>query len=199
MDATRAIEALNRHGFSARYFETAKEAADYLAGSISQKTVGIGGSVTIEQMGLYDRLTENNTVYWHWKTNDMQTRLAAAGADVYLTSANGISETGEIVNIDGSGNRVGATLYHHERVIFVAGVNKLAPDLAGAEYRARNVAAPLNAKRLHRKTPCALAEEMRCYDCDSPDRVCNGVVTLLRPMGGVGTTEVVLIGEELGY
>ena len=199
MDVPRAIAALTKKGFAVRYFETAKEAADYLAGSISGKTVGIGGSMTIEQLGLYDRLTKNNTVFWHWRQDDKETRIAAASTQVYLTSANAIAETGEIINIDGGGNRVAATLYNHERVVFVAGINKLAPDLASAMFRARNVAAPLNARRLKRNTPCAVGNVMKCHDCSSKDRICNGVVTLLRPMGGVGVTEVVLVGEELGY
>ena len=199
MDVQHAIDALQRKGFAVHSFETAKEAADYLDASIHGKTVGIGGSVTIEQMGLFDRLGKNNTVFWHWRTNDVETRLAAANADVYLTSANAIAETGEIINIDGSGNRVAASLYHHERVVFIAGINKLAPDYESAMYRARNVAAPLNARRLKRNTPCAVSKEMKCYDCSSEDRICNGVVTLLCPMGGVGTMEVVLVGERLGY
>lgn len=199
MDVQRAIASLQKRGFTVHYFETAAEAADYLCGSILGKTVGIGGSVTIEQMGLYDRLVKNNTVHWHWVTNDQETRLAANDAAVYLSSANAISETGEIVNIDGSGNRVAATLYHHERVVFVAGVNKLAPDLERAMFRARNVAAPLNARRLKFNTPCAVGKEIKCYDCASKDRICNGFVTIVCPMRGVGVTEVVLVGEELGY
>ena len=138
-------------------------------------------------------------MYWHWVTNDTATRTAAAGAEVYLTSANAIAETGEIVNIDGSGNRVAATLYHHERVVYVAGVNKIAPDLESAVFRARNVAAPLNTRRLGLKTPCAVGKEMRCYNCSSADRICCGVATLLWPMRSVKVTEVVLVGESLGY
>ena len=195
----RAIDSLRRRGFTVRFFETAKEAADYLDGSIRGKCVGIGGSVTVQQMGLYERLAAHNTVYWHWVTNDTETRIAASGADVYLTSANAIAETGEIVNIDGSGNRVAATLYNRERVVFVAGVNKLAPDYESAVYRARNIAAPLNARRLKFNTPCATAKEMKCYDCASKDRICSGIVSIVWPMRGVGVTEVVLVGEELGY
>ena len=199
MNVQRTMESLTRAGFAVRYFETAKEAADYLDESISGKTVGIGGSVTIQQMGLYERLTEHNTVYWHWVTNDTATRTAAAGAQVYLTSANAIAETGEIVNIDGSGNRVAATLYNHERVVYVAGVNKIAPDLESAVFRARNIAAPLNTRRLGLKTPCAVGKEMRCYNCSSADRICCGVATLLWPMRSITVTEVVLVGESLGY
>ena len=198
MNIQRTIDSLTREGFAARYFDTAKEAADYLCESISGKTVGFGGSVTLEQMGLYEKLAENNTVYWHWKTNNMETRTAA-GAEVYLSSANAIAETGEIVNIDGSGNRVAATLYNHERVVFVVGVNKIAEDYERAVYRARNVAAPLNTRRLGLKTPCAVGKEIKCYNCASKDRICCGVVTLLWPMRSVKVTEVVLVGEGLGY
>lgn len=199
MNVQRTMDSLTRAGFAVRYFETAKGAADYLDESIRGKSVGIGGSMTIEQMGLYERLTEHNTVYWHWRTNDLATRTAAAGAEVYLCSANALAETGEIVNIDGSGNRVAATLYNHERVVFVVGVNKIAEDYERAMHRARNIAAPLNTRRLGLKTPCALNEEIRCYNCASKDRICCGVVTLLWPMRSVKVTEVVLVGEGLGY
>ena len=199
MNIQRTIDSLTREGFAVRYFDTAKEATDYLCESITGKTVGFGGSVTLEQMGLYEKLAENNTVYWHWKTNNMETRTAAAGAEVYLSSANAIAETGELVNIDGSGNRVAATLYNHERVVFVVGVNKIAEDYERAVYRARNVAAPLNTRRLGLKTPCAVGKEIKCYNCSSKDRICCGVVTLLWPMRSVKVTEVVVVGESLGY
>ena len=199
MNVQRTMESLTRAGFAVRYFETANEAASYLDETISGKTVGIGGSVTIEQMGLYERLSARNTVFWHWRTNDSQTRTAAAGAEVYLCSANAIAETGEIVNIDGSGNRVAGTLYNHERVVFVAGVNKIAEDYERAVFRARNVAAPLNTRRLGLKTPCAVGKEVKCYNCASKERICCGVVTLLWPMRSVKVTEVVLVGESLGY
>ena len=148
MNVQRTMDSLTRAGFAVRYFETAKEAADYLDESIRGKSVGIGGSMTIEQMGLYERLSEHNTVYWHWRTNDTETRTAAAGAEVYLCSVNGLAETGELINIDGSGNRVAATLYNHDRVVFVVGANKIAEDYERAMHRARNIAAPLNTRRL---------------------------------------------------
>ena len=186
-------------GFSYRYFDTAAQAADYLAGSISGKTVGIGGSMTLLDMGIYERLQEDNDVAWHWKTPGPETLAKAAAAQVYLTSVNGIAETGEIINIDGTGNRVAATLYDREKVYLVAGVNKVAPTYEEALWRARNIAAPLNARRLSRKTPCALKEEMKCYDCKSPERICNGLTVLWRKLGGVKECDLVLIGQELGY
>ena len=199
MDVTRTIENLKREGFAVSYFETGKEAATHIAEELEGKTVGIGGSITVEQLGLYERLAKNNTVYWHWKQPKAEARMNAAHAQVYLCSANAIAETGEIINIDGNGNRVASMLYGHEKLILIAGVNKIAEDCERALYRARNVAAPLNARRLNCQTPCALGKEMKCYDCSSADRICNGVVTLQRPMGGIQETEIVLVGESLGY
>lgn len=198
-DYASVIEAFEKEGFNALYFAAATEARDYISAGISGKTVGIGGSVTVRQMGLYERLCENNEVYWHWETPGAETLRMAMNAQVYISSVNALAKTGEIVNIDGTGNRISAMLYGHERVILVAGVNKLAEDFESALYRARNIAAPLNCKRLRKKTPCALAEEMRCYDCKSPERICRGFSVLARAMGGVGRTDLILVGEELGY
>ena len=117
--------------------------------------------------------------------------------DVYLSSANGLSETGEIVNIDGKCNRVAATLFGPKRCIFVCGVNKLRPDLQSAIERARNIAAPLNAKRLNKKTPCAV--DGRCHNCKSPERICRAMVIHMGVPSGFESCEVVLIGEKLGY
>ena len=199
MNVEKALSALRENGFDARWFATAAEAADALSAEVKGKTVGIGGSVTVEQLGVYDRLSRENTVYWHWCQPAAEAIRQAEQSQVYLLSANAVSETGALVNIDGTGNRIAASLHGRERVIFLVGVNKLAPTLEDAIDRARNVAAPLNARRLARKTPCALAEPMRCHDCHSPERICKGFVVQTRPMGGVGKTEVFLIGETLGY
>lgn len=194
-DFTAVEQALRQRGYTVHVFERGMEAADYLNGAIDGVSVGIGGSVTVQQLGLYDRLAQHNQVYWHWQGGPEQ-RDKAAGADVYLTSANGLAETGEILNIDGTGNRVASTLYGHKKVYFVIGANKLAPTRDEALWRARNIAAPLNARRLGKKTPCAVNGD-RCYDCKSPDRICRGLVELWGPMMGM-ETEVILINEDLG-
>ena len=194
-DFTVVEQALRQRGYTVRVFDSGEAAADYLNGAIDGVSVGIGGSVTVQQMGLYDRLAQHNQVYWHWQGGPEQ-RDKAAGADVYLTSANGLAETGEILNIDGTGNRVASTLYGHKKVYFVIGANKLAPTRDEALWRARNIAAPLNARRLEKKTPCAVNGD-QCYDCKSPDRICRGLVELWGPMMGM-ETEVVLINEDLG-
>ena len=199
MDTERTIKNLEKNGFAVRYFETAEAAAEYLLSQLHGRTVGIGGSVTIGQLALYDRLCADNTVYWHGVCNTEETKKCAAQAQVYLTSANAIAETGEIVNIDGAGNRVASMLYGHETLYIVSSVNKLAPDLHAAIDRARNVAAPRNARRLGRKTPCVRSEPMRCHDCASPERICRALCVLERPVFGIGRTEVILIGQALGY
>ena len=186
---------LEARGFSVRTFATAAEAAAYLNEAIDGKTVGFGGSVTLKNMGLYELLGSHNEVHWHW-VNGPEERQAAMGTQVYLSSANGLAETGEIINIDGSGNRVASTLYGHEKVYLVIGRNKLAPTYDEALWRARNIASPKNAQRLGRKTPCAVKGD-RCYDCKSPERICRGLVVLWGPMMGM-ETEVILVDEDLG-
>ena len=186
---------LEDRGFSVRTFATAAEAAAYLNEAIDGKTVGFGGSVTLKDMGLYELLGSHNEVHWHW-VNGPEERKAAVQTQVYLSSANGLAETGEIINIDGGGNRVASTLYGHEKVYLVIGRNKLAPTYDEALWRARNIASPKNAQRLGRKTPCAVKGD-RCYDCKSPERICRGLVVLWGAMMGM-ETEVILVDEDLG-
>ena len=127
----------------------------------------------------------------------IETRTAAAQAEIYISSVNGISEQGEIVNIDNTGNRVAAISYGPSKVYLVVGANKVAIDYESALFRARNIAAPLNAKRLNRKTPCA-AHADKCYDCNSPERICRNLSVLWNKPTGA-EYEVILISEELGY
>ena len=192
-DLEKLQKSLEAEGFAVSRFDTAAQAADYLDAALDGKTIGIGGSVTVQEMGLAERLAKHNTVLWHWGGSTLQ---EAAGAQVYLTSVNGAAETGELINIDGTGNRVSSSLYGHKRVWFVVGSNKIAPTYDEALWRARNIAAPKNAQRLGVKTPCAVKAD-RCYDCRSPERVCRALVTLWGPMLGM-ETEVLLVDEDLG-
>lgn len=201
MSFQKVTEALTRRGYRVTLFETKEEATAYLSDTVKGCTVGFGGSVTLQEMGLYGRLSGENRVFWHWEIPPTSSRdeilTAAQTADVYVASVNGLSETGEIVQIDGTCNRVSAMLYGHKRVVFVVGRNKLAESLDAAIARARNVAAPLNAQRLARKTPCA-AKGDRCYDCKSPERICRALTVLWEKPGGCDY-EVVLVSEDLGY
>ena len=193
-DMERVRKNLEERGFQTSCFATAKEAADYLDAQIDGATVGIGGSMTIQAMGLSERLSKHNEVIWHWEGGELRRAMLA---DVYLTSVNGLAETGEIVNIDGNCNRVAASMFGPKRVYYVVGINKIAPDFEKALWRARNVAAPKNAKRLGKKTPCAVKAD-RCYDCKSPERICRGLSVLWRKPTGFEQAEVLLIEEELG-
>lgn len=195
MDLEKTRKSLELRGFRVSTFDTGKAAAAYLASQISGCTVGFGGSKTLEALGLFETLSENNTVFWHWKAPGKETLHCAAFADIYLSSANAISEDGEIFNIDGTGNRVASTLYGHGRLYIVAGTNKICPDFDAALYRARNTAAVKNCARFGKKTPCQV--DGRCHDCRGPERICRALTVLWAPMNGVDT-EVVLIGEELG-
>lgn len=126
-------------------------------------------------------------------------RAARAGGGQRALSAlrHGIAETGEIINIDGAGNRVASAIYGHKKVWIVAGKNKLAPTYDEALWRARNIAAPKNAQRLRAKTPCAVRAD-HCYDCKSPGRICRALTVLWGAMMG-SDMEVVLVNEDLGY
>lgn len=201
MDISKVLENFRNNGFEASYFETKEEASAYLNEKIDGTTVGFGGSMTLNEMGLIDSLKTHNEVISHWSVPEGMTVAQvldkAMRTDVYLTSANGASEKGELVNIDGTGNRVGSTLFGHNKVYFVLGINKFEENLDKAIYRARNVSAPPNAKRLGKNTPCAVKGD-RCYDCNSPERICRGLVVHYRKMSSCDI-EVVIIGEKLGF
>ena len=141
--------------------------------------------MTLEGMGLYEALSQENTVCWHWHAPGQATLDQAAQAQVYLTSANALAETGELINIDGTGNRVSAALGAHEVVCYVVGQNKVAPTLDQALWRARNIAAPLNARRLKRETPCAQGE-LKCHDLQKPPADLQRALPPLAPHGRGG-------------
>lgn len=197
-DLEKTGKNLEGRGFHAHVFATGAEAAEFLVQTLHGTSIGIGGSVTVDTLGVYDRLCESNEVFWHWKNHAPETRERAGKAETYLCSANGVSENGEIVNIDGFGNRVTGTIYGPERVFLVVGRNKIAPDLNGAIDRARNIAAPLNARRLNRHTPCAVGEP-RCHDCRSPEKICGVMTVFFMPPTSIKEFHVILVNEDLGY
>ena len=194
MELNKLSENLEKLGYKVSIFENASEANKYLSNCIKNKTIGIGGSMTIEQMALYDELIKNNEVFWHWRNPEDINK--AAHADIYLSSVNGLSQDGEIINIDGTCNRISATLYGHEKVIFILGVNKIADNYEAALHRARNIAAVKNAIRLNKKTPCV--KTGKCMNCNSPERICRGLSVLWEKPSNCDY-EIVIINEELGY
>ena len=200
MDLEKTIRALKGRGFSVSCFATKEEAADYLAGAIQNTTVGMGGSKTLDQLGIYDRLKENNEVFWHWREPGIPTLDKALTAQTYLSSANAITEDGQIINIDGRGNRLAAMVYGPGKDVYiVAGVNKIEEDFDKALFRARNTAAVQNMARFAGSQPCQSEKAGgKCYDCRSKDRGCNGLLVLWGKMFDMQKLEVVLIEEELG-
>ena len=188
-------------GYSVNCFDNASEAVNYLDSQIDNMTVGFGGSMTLEEIGLYESLSTHNQVYWHHRipagTTNSEIRLKAHSSSIYISSANAIAESGEIINIDGNCNRIASLFYGHKKVYFVIGENKIEKDYDCALYRARNIAAPKNAKRVGAKTPCAINAD-RCYNCKSPERICKGLSVLWgKPL--TGEFEIILIHENLGY
>lgn len=197
-DIEKLRHILESNGFQTSYFSSAEECCTYMEQSLNGRTVGFGGSQTVRDMGLYERLSLNNTCIWHWDKTNNTIPADATNAQVYICSLNGVAETGELVNIDGGGNRVASGLFGHEKVYFIIGTNKIAPDLPSAIHRARNIAGPKNARRLEKKTPCAVHGD-RCYDCHSPQRICAAMVIYWQKPALIPEVEIVIVGEELGF
>lgn len=194
------IKNLEDNRFKVSYFPTAAEAMDYLCSEIQNQTVGLGDSMTLSEMAAAERLAQKNTVidphsYSGEKFNEVAKK--ALTTDVFLLSVNAAAETGELVNIDSSGNRIGGSLFGHKKVYFVFSENKVEPTLEKAIWRARNIAAPKNARRFGFKTPCAIRGD-RCYNCKSPDRICNVMAIHMKKEKSMDE-EIVLIGEPLGF
>lgn len=202
MDIQTTINALKKNRYSVSFFKTSQEAADYIDSRIDGKVVGFGDSATMSNMKLYERLSAHNQVHDPNQSKDNDEFLEIAEkcltTEIYLTSVNAMSQEGHLVNIDGTGNRIAGSLFGHKKVYFVAGTNKIEPTLEKAVWRARNIAAPKNAKRYNLATPCAVKGD-KCYDCASPDRICNALTIHLKKMNDVEDVEVILIDEELGF
>ncbi len=189
---------LEARGFQTSYFETARDCVAHLSGALNGKVIGFGGSQTVRDMGLFEALSTHNTCIWHWDKATGIIPKEATDAEVYICSLNGVAESGELVNIDGGGNRLASGLFGHQKVYFIIGLNKIAPDLEGAIHRARNVAGPKNARRLGRRTPCAVKAD-RCYDCKSPERICRALLIYWEKPSLIPEAEIVIVGEELGF
>lgn len=195
------MESLEKNGFEPKYFETSEEAIVELLKEIDLKeTIGIGGSMTIEGMGVKKKLEkEGFTVYTHFNEPDLNIRkemiIKAMFTDVYLTSSNAITEDGKLVNIDGTGNRLAGMLFGHNRVIYICGVNKITKDYNEAYDRIKKIAAPKNTERLKVDTPCRYGP---CTDCRSKQRICNATLVMDRKMT-TARALVYIINEELGY
>lgn len=165
MDIQSIKNKLEDKGFQVRICRTKQEAVDYLSDTIKGKTIGFGGSQTLTELDLRHTLAENNTVvvpdFAPEGETFRSTAKKAMDTELFFLSANAVSEDGNIVNIDGTGNRLAGSLFGHEKVYYVIGENKIGGTLEEAIHRARNIASPKNALSLHCETPCAMAVVQR--------------------------------------
>lgn len=164
-------------------------------------SIGWGGSMTLAETGIMDAICSGdyeiiNREQARTKEEQKQVYSQICSCDYFLMSTNAITLNGELVNVDGRGNRVAFLCYGPEQVIIVTGMNKVVTDVDEGMKRARNIAAPPNTVRLNRNTPCAVTG--RCADCLSPDSICSQTV-ITRRSGIPGRIIVLLVGEELGY
>ncbi|RJR36377.1 MAG: lactate utilization protein [Desulfobacteraceae bacterium] len=199
----RCVAALKSHGFDAHFVSTAKEARDLVLKLMEgYETFGFGGSNTTRDLGLPDELkARGKKIFDHWQGDVLgeqsrAIRMEQGRCDCFLCSANAISATGEIVNVDALGNRTNAMSFGPRKIIIVAGINKVRPDLDSAIRRVHEVAAPMRARSLNMKTPCA--ETGICTDCNSPQRICR-IMTILHRKPMMSDVSVVLINEPMGF
>lgn len=195
------VKKLEQKGYKVRTFRQKEKAAQYLQEQFHNDTIGFGDSQTLLHMGLYALLSKNNIVYdpnqFDDNDNFLKTAKKALTAKYFLTSVNAITEDGIIINMDGTGNRVAGSLFGHEKVFFIFGTNKIVSNIEEVVWRTRNIAAPQNAKRIGCNTPCALKGD-RCYDCNSPYRICSGLLIQYKKMND-SDAEIIIIDEDLGF
>ncbi|GFK92432.1 hypothetical protein NNJEOMEG_00257 [Fundidesulfovibrio magnetotacticus] len=200
-------KALRKNNFAAHVAADMQQAKELVLNTLIPRiqpgSVAFGGSMTITESGLYDQvkalpgLAFFDTYNYALPPAEMiELRRQALLCDLFITSTNAVTAQGALVNLDGTGNRVAALTFGPKKVIVLAGRNKICPDEYAAMERIRDVAAPVNAARLSRKTPCTATH--RCEDCPSPERICN-TWTIHVKCAPKERTTVILINEELGF
>jgi len=199
----RTMENLEKNNMEAYYAEDSSKALEIVKELVKEgETVSVGGSMTLFETGLIEHLKSGKFNYLDRYAAGLTPEgikdvfRKAFSADSYITSSNAVTENGELYNVDGTCNRVAAMLYGPDKVIVIVGVNKIVPDSDAAIERVRNTAAPANAIRLSRKTPCVSTGQ--CMDCSSPERICNSYVLIGR-QAVKGRMKVVIVGTDLGY
>ncbi len=207
----RTMQALEKNGINATYVESRDKVVSLLKGMIPEgSVVSHGGSETLKECGVRDFLLTGYCKYLDRNqpglTPEEITAIyrASFSADFYLTSSNAVTEKGELYNVDGNSNRIAAICYGPTKVIMVVGINKIVPDLDAAVRRVKEIAAPLNTKRLNCKTYCEAQGECTgldgdmCSGCASNARICcNYLVSAKQRVAG--RINVIIVGEELGY
>ena len=197
--AQKVIKGLESRNMSGYYAANKEEALARALELIPEgSTIAMGGAMSAHEIGLVQAVKEGN---YNFIDRDKEpdpraAMLAAYDADVFLASANAITEDGILINIDGNSNRVSAIAQGPRKVVFIVGMNKVCDDVDGAMKRARNVAAPINAQRFGLSTPCAKTGS--CFDCKSPDTICCQFL-MTRFSRHEGRIHVVLVNDNLGF
>ena len=197
--AQKVIKGINSRNMTGYYAATREDALRQALALIPEgSAVTMGGGMSVHEIGLVDALKAGsyNFIDRDEYADKRAAMLAAYDADVFLSSANAITEDGVMVNIDGNANRVSAIAQGPKKVIFIVGLNKVCSDLDGAMKRARNVAAPINAQRFGLDTPCA--KTGACFDCKSPDTICCQFL-ITRFSRHPGRIHVILVNDNLGF
>lgn len=200
--AQSIIKNLEKRNMEGYYFETSKECVKAITDSMPQGSIiSWGGSETIKEAGLMDAIRNGSYELIDRadaKNPDEARQIYAKTvlADYYLMSTNAITIDGELINIDGNGNRVACLIQGPSHVIIVAGMNKVVTDVPSGVARVRNMASPANAIRLNKNIPCAATGH--CHDCLAPECFCNQIV-VTRRSGHTGRIKVYLVAEDLGY
>ena len=196
------VKNLKSRHFDAYYCENRKEALEKALELIPRgATIGWGGSVTAKEIGLMDAVRSRDYRPYdrdNVATPEERTKLMKKSllADVFITGANALSLDGQMVNIDGTGNRLGGIVYGPDSVLVIAGMNKVTATLEDAVTRARTVAAPMNKQRFPAQTPCEVTGV--CADCKNEGCICNQIL-ITRHCRPAGRIKFILVGEDLGF
>ncbi len=205
MDNTyeEVIKNLKRNNMAGHFVADQRELITLIGNLIQQgSTVGCGDSVTLEQTGVFDFIRNGNYVFYDKHkpglTSDEKRDIYLNNfrADTFITGSNAVTKDGKVFNIDGNGSRVAPILYGPKQVIIVVGVNKIVDNVDAAIERTRQIAAPLDAKRLNKETPCTKVD--KCIDCKHKQRICNDFV-LITGQFIQDRIKVIIIDQVLGY
>lgn len=203
MKINRTIEALKKNNMNGYYAKNRDEVIELIKDIVSEGSkVAVGGSETLSELGILEHLRSGRydflDRYKEGLTREEVTNIFKQSflADAYLSSCNAITENGELYNVDGNGNRVAAMLYGPDKVIVICGINKIVKDVDEAIKRNREISAPMNAKRLNKKTPCTKVGY--CMNCNSLERICNEY-TLIKKQRSSERMYVIFLNENLGY
>lgn len=199
----RTMENLEKNNIEAYFVEDNNVLIEKVSEFVKAgDTVSVGGSMTLFETGVIEFLRNGKFNFLDRYAEGLNAEdikdifRKTFSANAYLVSSNAVTEKGELYNVDGTGNRVAAMIYGPDNVIVIVGVNKIVRDVQEAIERNKEYAAPANAKRLNRNTPCTKVGY--CMDCSSGERICNDYV-LIRRQGQKGRIKVIIVGKELGY